>query len=154
MSTQLLTFAQGSQDVGTITINSGTPNDTGAITFGSAESIFGYLATMKMSAENATEEVSAVTSPVDNNIKLSGGVMYDVSCFLRYGDSVDTPVNAPRAQTFNDDYIQLSYTLAGVDFEYVGLVKNYSEDVADKGKILATFQLLMVDIGGPNPVLT
>lgn len=154
MTFQLLTFAQGSEDVGTITLAGVTIDGSGVGTAGSSKTIFGYLSTIKNSYEATTEEVSAVTSDVDNNIKLSGGTSYDITTLLKYGDSVGSPVNAPRDLTGGFDYLELIYQLAGVTWTYVGLVKNYVEDVVDKGRIPASFQLIMVDIGSANPAMS
>jgi len=139
-------------NIGSATIAGVTRAIDGTLTVGTTHTLLTVLESINPVYENRTEEASITPSGFGNNVKLESAVNYSITGFILKNGSVSTPTNWVNAIVQNFDYAQVVHGQSGIINTYVGLIQNYRPIMEGKNALKFECNLLMVDIGGPNPV--
>jgi hypothetical protein len=140
------------ENIGSATIAGCTRAADGTLTVGTIYTLLTVLDTLNPMQSNDTERASVTASPYRNNIKIESGTDYEITGKILKNDSVASATNRVRQITQNFDYVQIVHNQAGVIWTYYGLIENFKPTMNGKGALTFSCNLLMVDIGGPNPV--
>jgi len=140
------------KDVTAGTLVGMTKGATGLLTAsGSPVSILAWYENINPSRKRGMAQPSPTFSPYDNNVPTSSGTDFDITGYVMENDVAGTPTNVVSDLFDAFDYVKLVYTRAGRVITYIGTPSGYKEIQREKNEIKFEFNLLMVDIGGPNP---
>ncbi len=143
-------FALG-RGTGALTITSQTPNaSTGVLTGGTAKSLLGQFKTWKMEQTNSTEDVSPTSARSRNEMITDSGTVVNITGILFAADN-GTTTNPANVMVQSFDYISVACQRGGLTCTIFGVVKEYTEEIKDKGSVPFTLSLGVIDINGTNP---
>lgn len=140
------------ENIGSGTMAGLTRNADGTLTLGTTYPLLTTLENINPSFENTIDGGSITASPFKNNTKIESGVNCEVTGWILKNDSVATPTNRLRFLIQNFDYLQFTWTQAGVVNTYAGLVENYKPIMNGKTFLKYSLSMVTIDIGGPNLV--